>query len=256
MLVEERYRRIKALLRDHGTVSVEHMTDALGVSRETIRRDLIELVTLGEIRRVHGGAMLADSEAPFNERAGIRIREKRAIARGALAYVQSGQTLFVDAGTTTAILAEALATRVNLHVITNSVAVAASLATVRTGRPGNHDVHLLGGTFNASIGATYGGAAIGEVYRFHADLALLAPVGVDAVHGASSFVPAEAEMADAMSRNAKRTLILADYSKVGVLSRVVACPPQRISVLITNRRASKLPAAAQLEQALGAVDYV
>ncbi|PXW26438.1 DeoR/GlpR family DNA-binding transcription regulator [Paraburkholderia caballeronis] len=256
MLAEERYRRIRALLRDHGTVSVEHMTEKLGVSRETIRRDLVELDTLGEIRRVHGGAMLAESEPPINVRAGIRVKEKRAVARGALTHVRSGQTLFIDAGTTTAILADALTTLDGLHVITNSVAVASKLADIRAARAGTHDVHLVGGTFNASVGATYGGAAISEVYRFHADLALLSPVGVDAAHGATSFFPEEAEMADAMSRNAKQTVILADYSKIGVLSRVVSCPPQRISVLVTNARASKIPGAGELCSAFGAVDYV
>lgn len=256
MLVEERYRRIRALLKTHGTVSVDHMTQALGVSRETIRRDLVELDTAGEICRVHGGAILAQSEPPISVRAGTRVKEKRALARGALAWMESGQTVFVDAGTTTAILAEALTSLSGLHVVTNSVAVARELAQERASKPGGHTVHLLGGAFNASIGATYGGAAISEVHRFHADIALLSPVGIDAQYGATSFVQDEAEMADAMSRNAKRTLILADYSKIGVRSKVVSCPIARVSVLITNSRAAKLPEAQALGAAVAAMEYV
>lgn len=136
MLVEERYRRIRTLLKSHGTVSVEHMTQALGVSRETVRRDLVELETAGEIRRVHGGAMLVESELPISVRAGIRVKEKRALARGAQAYIGSGQTLFIDAGTTTAILAEALGSLSGLHVVTNSVAVANELSGERAAKSG------------------------------------------------------------------------------------------------------------------------
>ncbi|CAG9267753.1 DeoR/GlpR family DNA-binding transcription regulator [Paraburkholderia unamae] len=256
MLVEERYRRIRALLKAHGTVSVEHMTEALGVSRETIRRDLVELDTAGEIRRVHGGAMFVESELPIGVRAGIRVKEKRALARGALAHIGSGQTLFIDAGTTTAILAEALASLSGLHIVTNSVAVANELAGERAAKSGGHAVHLLGGAFNAPVGATYGGAAITEVHRFHADIALLSPVGVDAVHGATSFIQEEAEMADAMSRNAKQTLILADYSKIGVRSRVVSCPVERMSVIVTNSRAAKSPQAQALGDVVPAIEYV
>ncbi|MDN7752228.1 DeoR/GlpR family DNA-binding transcription regulator [Burkholderia gladioli] len=256
MLVEERYRRIRTLLKSHGTVSVEHMTQALGVSRETVRRDLVELETAGEIRRVHGGAMLVESELPISVRAGIRVKEKRALARGAQAYIGSGQTLFIDAGTTTAILAEALGSLSGLHVVTNSVAVANELSGERAAKSGGHSVHLLGGRFNASIGATYGGAAIAEVHRFYADVALLSPVGVDALHGATSFVQEEAEMADAMSRNARQTIVLADYSKIGVRSRVVSCPIERISAIVTNTRAAKSPHAQALDQVVSAIDYV
>ncbi|WP_341773709.1 hypothetical protein [Burkholderia gladioli] len=117
-------------------------------------------------------------------------------------------------------------------------------------------MHLLGGTFNASIGATYGGAAIAEVHRFYADVALLSPVGVDALHGATSFVQEEAEMADAMSRNARQTIVLADYSKIGVRSRVVSCPIERISAIVTNARAAKSPHAQALDQVVSAIDYV
>ena len=74
----------------------------LGVSRETVRRDLLDLEALGELRRVHGGAIKPADEAPIAERVHMRVKSKTAIAKAATRLIASGQTLFIDAGTTTA----------------------------------------------------------------------------------------------------------------------------------------------------------
>lgn len=264
MWVEDRFRRLRDLLNTFGHVTVERMMAELDVSRETIRRDLVELEALGEIRRVHGGAILAEREPPMDVRAVSGIKEKRAIAKAATALVRSGQTLFLDAGTTTATFAEALSALVGLHVITNSVAVAANLSASVSApgtsgiedRPSANQVFLIGGHFNNTIGATYGSSAISEIQRYQADIAFLSPVGVDAEHGASNFVSEEAELARAMSLNARRTIILADYSKIGVRSRIAYCPPERISMLLTNQKAARLACAPQMNKAFKKIEYV
>jgi DeoR/GlpR family transcriptional regulator of sugar metabolism len=256
MLIEERYRLIKNLLSALGQVSVERITAELGVSRETIRRDLLELEAQGELRRVHGGAASLESEPPIDVRAGTRVKEKRALAKAAATLIHPGQTLFLDAGTTTAIAAEALRTTPSLTIVTNSVAVANTFAAMKSERGIQHDVHFIGGTYDFAVGATYGSSAISEVSRFHADVALLSPVGVDAEHGATSFVREEAEMARAMARNARRTILLADFAKIGVRSRVTSCEPADVSLLITNQRAKASPIAAAIDGAFSAVQYV
>jgi DeoR/GlpR family transcriptional regulator of sugar metabolism len=256
MWIEERFRRIRDLLHRFGHVTVERITADLDVSRETIRRDLVELEALGEIRRVHGGAILAEREAPMDVRAVTGVKEKRAIAKAATALIKSGQTLFLDAGTTTAALAESLSSLSGLHVVTNSVAVAASLSAGTGDRSSANQVHLIGGHFNGTIGATYGSSAVSEIQRYQADIALLSPVGVDAEHGASNFVSEEAELARAMSLNARRTIILADYSKIGVRSRVTYCTPERVALLITNQRAARLACAPQMNKAFKKIEYV
>ncbi|WP_144112744.1 DeoR/GlpR family DNA-binding transcription regulator [Paraburkholderia sp. BCC1886] len=256
MFAKERHRRILALLRTLGDVTVERITAELAVSRETIRRDLLELEALGDVRRIHGGASLAESEPPIDVRAASRVKEKRAIAKAAAALVESGQTLFLDAGTTTSILAGVLASVSGLHIVTNSVSVAEQLAAAGDAGAGNADVHLVGGGFNPSVRATYGSSTIAEIQRFHADLAFLSPVGVDAEHGATSFVGEEAEVARAMSMNARETVIVADYTKIGTRSRVAYCRPDQIALLITNSRASKLACAEALARNIQRVTYV
>ena len=251
---EERYQRIRGLLRTLGQVSVERITGDLGVSRETIRRDLLKLEAMGEIQRVHGGAVLTGSEPPIDVRATTRVKEKRLIAKQVAALVESGQTVFLDAGSTTSLVAEALAGLSGLTVITNSLDVASCLAGTAVGGSGSH-VQLLGGRFQGAPGSTYGAATIAEISRYQAHLAILSPVGMDETVGASSFVLDEAEVARAMSTNARMTVIAADHSKIGVRSRVGYCLPKDIDVLITDRRAMKLKAMKPIGKAVGQVVY-
>jgi DeoR/GlpR family transcriptional regulator of sugar metabolism len=247
---EERHTRIRDLLSTSGQVSVERIVTELGVSRETIRRDLVELAARGEIRRVHGGAVLTSDEPPIAVRHATRVREKRAIARKVASLVESGQTIFMDAGSTMNLVAEALATRTGLTIVTNAVDVAARFAS----RPGN-DVHLLGGRFDAQIGCTNGSGTIAEIGRYQPHMVILSPVGIDAKAGASSFEMEEAEIARAMCANARRIVIAADHSKIGVRSRVAWCPADRIDLLVTDRRAEKSRGIAALGKAVGDIAY-
>jgi DeoR/GlpR family transcriptional regulator of sugar metabolism len=251
---EERYQRIRGLLKSFGQVSVERITADLGVSRETIRRDLLQLEAMGEILRVHGGAVLVGDEPPIGIRATTRVKEKRAIAKKVASLIESGQTLFMDAGSTMSQIAEALAGHSGLTVITNSIDVANKIGGGHATAHGNQ-VQLLGGRYAHELGSTYGASTIIEIARYQAHVAILSPVGVDATVGASSFVLDEAEVARSMSLHAKRTVIAADHSKIGIRSRVGYCTPERMDVLVTDRRAVKLPAMALIEPLVGKVDY-
>lgn len=243
MWQEERHQRIRALLGTFERVSTERIAAELGVSRETVRRDLLELEARGELKRVHGGVVAteAGAEPPLSIRATVRVKEKRAIAKAALHLLRAGQTLFLDAGSTTSILAEELAALSGLRIVTNSV----QAATAISANPGNSErgtsVHLLGGSFDSALASTYGEATIGEIHRFRCDLALLSPVGLDGRYGATSFDPHEAEIARAMSACADQTIILADHGKWGQTSRIAYCPPERIAVTVTDAGASRLP---------------
>ncbi len=247
---EERHTRIRDLLRTSGQVSVERIVTELGVSRETIRRDLVELAERGEIRRVHGGAVLTGDEPPIDVRHATRVREKRAIAKKVASLVESGQTIFMDAGSTMNLVAEALAARTGLTIVTNAIDVASRFA----GRGGN-EVHLLGGRFNVQIGCTQGSATVAEIARYQPHVAIVSPVGIDAKAGASSFEMEEAEIARAMCANARRIVIAADHSKIGVRSRVAWCPADRIDVLVTDRRSEKSRAITAIRKAVGDIAY-
>ncbi|MGA8137645.1 MULTISPECIES: DeoR/GlpR family DNA-binding transcription regulator [Pseudomonas] len=238
MWQEERYQRIRALLATLQRVTTDRIVTELNVSRETVRRDLVALEALGELKRIHGGAIMVEDEAPIAERAHINVKFKRDLARAAVGLLSHGQTIFIDAGTTTEILAQELAKLGGLTVITNAFNVALHL---RGSAPGSlhNEVIILGGSLGDRSPATVGATTVAEIGRYRADLALLSPVGVDAHHGASNYDHRESEVARAMAEHAERVVILADYSKLGVQSRISFCPPERIDVLVTNQRASE-----------------
>lgn len=251
----ERFSRIRALLAKHSRISMDRIIADLAVSRETVRRDLLELEALGELKRVHGGAVRVQAEAPIAERANTRIKYKRAIAKAAATLIESGQTLFLDAGSTTAILAEELAMLSGLTIITNSFDVALNIQRASDESRGNQ-VFLLGGALGARLPATFGDATIAELHRYRADVALLSPVGVDINYGATSYDRQEAEIARAMVDNAAHTFILADYSKIGLCSRISYCSIGRIDNLITNKKAEEASALSELQSRLSLVTLV
>lgn len=251
---EERYQRIRNLLKAFGQVSVDRITSDLGVSRETIRRDLLKLEAMGEVMRVHGGAVLVGNEPPIRVRATTRVKEKQLIAKKVASLVESGQTIFLDSGSTMSAVAEALAGLIGLTVITNSVDVARKIAGP-AGECNNNQVQLLGGHFHGELSASYGASTIAEIHRYQAHLAILSPVGVDAAVGASSFLLDESEVAKAMCVNALRTVIAADHSKIGVRSRIGYCPLKDIDVLVTDHGATKLKIMKAIGKHVGKVIY-
>ncbi|KAF0857290.1 DeoR/GlpR family DNA-binding transcription regulator [Pantoea dispersa] len=252
MLQETRLHRIRALLSTQYQLSTERIIKELGISRETARRDIISLEAQGLARRVHGGLVALESppEPPLQVRRNAQAREKRAIAAAAVQHLQPGQTLFLDAGTTTTLLAEELRTMSGLTIITNSLQAALALTAAEEHETLNNQVLLLGGMMMAGAQQTRGEMTVGEIYRYRADVALLSPVGIDARNGASSFHPHEAAIAHAMVQQASRTLLLADHSKLGVISRTQYAPVGDIDLLICDGGAAKPGALSALQQAL------
>ncbi len=245
MWAEERHRRIVDHLMATGHIEADVLTEMLQVSKETIRRDLVHLETRGVLRRVHGGAVSTepDAEKPFSVLRGVRVEAKRQIAAAAVRLVRPGQCCFIDAGTTTAILAVALAEVRDITVITNSVEVAMTLRASKRAA----DVVLLGGSFSLDVPATYGELTLAELARFRADLAIVSPVGIDRATGPTYYHVSEAEIARAMFRNAGSRMVLADHSKLGLTSRVIISPCTDIDVLVTDAKRS-----AQTEALKGA----
>lgn len=252
MLQETRLHRIRALLSTLNQVSTERIIKELGVSRETARRDIIELEAQGLAKRVHGGlvALNATPEPPLTVRSSVMAKEKRAIARAAAQLLQPGQTVFLDAGSTTTMLAEELRSMSGLTIITNSLNAALKLCAAEEHETLNNQVILLGGNMQAGAQETRGELTVDEIYRFRADVAVLSPVGLDAKHGASSFQPHEAAIARAMTRQAGRLILLADHTKLGLNSRMNYARIEQVSALVTDSSAATLPAFAALQQAL------
>jgi len=230
--LDERQQHILDLIGAVGRIEADLVAVQLHVSRETIRRDLMQLEKDGRVRRVHGGAVRAEpsEEKPFRTRKRVQITAKRRIAAAAAALLRPEQSCFIDAGTTTAAFAEALAGLDGLLVVTNSIEVAVNL------RAGNAhtDVILLGGRMAIEVPATHGELTISEIGRFRADLAVLSPVGLDALGGVTYHEFGEAEIARVMMKNAAATMLLADHTKLGRISRAAVCGCGDLDILVTD----------------------
>ncbi len=248
----ERHQRIRALLAAFGQVGTDRIVTELGVSRETVRRDLKEMEDAGILRRIHGGIVPAqgESEAPYPERTHLNLREKRAIAEACLPLASPGQTLLIDAGSTTACLAESLAGLSGLLVFTNSVDVAAHLSTASSLARQNR-VILLGGDYTSEPPSTRGMPTLAAIGTIQADLAFSSPFGLTAEEGATSYVPEEAEIARAMFARAMKKVLLADRSKLGKRGRVSFAAPDALDHIVMDAGAADCPQFAGIRQAAG-----
>ncbi|WP_138470726.1 DeoR/GlpR family DNA-binding transcription regulator [Poseidonocella sp. HB161398] len=232
MWSHERQAEILALLSQDGKVSAHILASRFSVSRETVRRDLLEMEEAGLLQRVHGGAVGSHSVEPepaFAARASQFSEQKHAIGRAALELIPEGATCFIDAGTTTSSFAASLAARGNIRVMTNSLEIATIMV-----KGANCDTLLLGGRPHTDVPATYGEMTLSEIDRFRADHAVISPVAVDRQRGATSYELHEAEVARAMIRCSQNCIMLCHSEKLETESRVSICRLDEIDHLVTD----------------------
>lgn len=236
MYAEERQRTIVNLALRYDRVSVADLAERFDVTTETIRRDLDVLDRRGILRRVHGGAVVAENlslaETAVTDREPAFVAQKTRIAQAALQYLPTngGATVLLDSGTTVARLAAAIPPGAIQTVVTNSVPVAAQLAAGNGGTV----VHLLGGRVRGITQATVGGDTIDALDQLRFDVAFLGTNGISIRHGLSTPDPDEAAVKRAMVRAARKVIVLADSSKVGVELLVTFAALTDIDVLVTD----------------------
>ncbi|VDC20179.1 DeoR/GlpR family DNA-binding transcription regulator [Pseudogemmobacter humi] len=250
MWSHERQAKILGLLTARQKVSTSQLALEFDVSRETIRRDLLEMEERALLTRVHGGAMLSDHviepEPAFEKRRGHNAEQKSAIGRMALTLIPEGSTCFIDTGTTTIAFARELMARGNIRVITNSLEIARIMAGGK-----DCDVLLLGGRPHRDVPATYGEMTLSQIDRFLADFAVISPVGLHVDRGVTDYELHEAEVARAMMRRAQSCVVLCHSDKIGVESRVSICRLDEVDHLVTDQN----PKSAGLSLSRGAVHF-
>ena len=247
MYAEERQREILERVRREGKVSVEALTEALGVSAPTVRADLGALESRRLLRRTHGGAILPETtlyEPPYAERERARQAEKARIAEVAAGRVRDHETVILDAGTTTYEIAVRLKDRVGLTVVTNSLEAAWELMDAR---PGHVETLVVGGAVHASRRATLGPLAAEFLARLHVDRVFLGVNGVEAGAGYTVVDFDAAQVKRAMIACAREAVVVADSGKLGATAFASIGPLSDAHVLITDA-----PAEEGLADALAA----
>ncbi len=238
---EVRQQLTHQLLEQHGFVRVRDLSERFGISTVTARNDLQALEERNLAHRVHGGAMpinAARGERPFEEVATERTSEKTAIARTAAALVSNGESILIDVGTTAASLARALVARtdlVDLTVITNGIRIALDLEAAHP----RFSIVVTGGTLRPKQHSLVDPLAGTILHALQADTVFLGCNGVDPDTGVSNINLPEADIKRAMIGAARRCVVLADSTKLGVRTLAPVCPIDAVDVLITDAHADE-----------------
>ncbi|MFO8043519.1 MAG: DeoR/GlpR family DNA-binding transcription regulator [Alkalispirochaeta sp.] len=246
----ERRQTITTILKKRGSLRVTEMSERLGVSEVTLRKDLATLEEMGVLERPHGGAVLADQTdvgGLLSTRKRSASEAKQSIARAARSLLSHGETVYIDSGSTCTELAR-LVTDMELRVVSNALDILVMLAD----RPGIA-LHATGGAFRHHAGSFIGPDAEDVVSRMHFDHAFLGATGVSQDGRCSSQNSIEAQLKRRAIASAATSVILADATKIGRNAFSEFSTMSEIDILITDAAADMNTVAAFRQDGLDVI---
>jgi len=233
VLPAKRHLELVELVRARGQMTVNELSSHFGVSGDTVRRDLDLLASQGLLKRTHGGAVAMDNlvhqDSTFMQRMSTRVPEKRRIARAASQLISDGETLLINGGSTTRLFAAELSSRRNLTIVTNNFTVPITLAVECV-----RDVYVLGGQYKGDAQVTIGPVGFVSAGSITVDSAVIGIGGITVQEGLTTTVLEEASVILGMINAARRTIVLADASKLGHSTFAQIAPLERIGILVTD----------------------
>lgn len=230
-MLSKRHAEIMRMLTDEGTVTISDLAARLGVSLETVRRDVRPLTENGSVLKIHGAVGLAGQvgEAPFQRRMRENADAKRRIAREMARLIRDGESVMLDTGTTTSFVARELLGHRRLTVVTNSSDIARTLATVN-----GNKVYMAGGELRSDSGAAFGVSAIEFIAKFSVTHAIISAGAIDAPSGVMDFDLEEAEFARMMLSRGEQSYVVTDHTKFGRRGLVSVAGFDAIGHLVTD----------------------
>lgn len=232
MLAAERRELLLTRLRTGGKIVAKDLAAELGLSEDSIRRDLRELAAAGRCQKVYGGAVPASAAlGDYGTRRSIEPDSKQAVAARAVPLIGPGSVVILDGGTTTLAVAQSLPASLGCTVITHSPTVASALVD----HPGA-EIIMIGGRVFKHSAVTCGAAAAEAAEAVSADVFLLGVTGVHPVHGLTTGDADEAAMKRTLARRAAETWVLASTEKLGAASRYSVLPLGEVAGVVTDGR--------------------
>ncbi|MBV1865170.1 MAG: DeoR/GlpR family DNA-binding transcription regulator [Rhodobacteraceae bacterium] len=229
---------LKELRLSGGSCRVGVLAKRLGVSEETVRRNIKVLQAKSLVRKVHGGVLLAKdltlTEPPFQARMDKNASAKRLLAARLAEMISDGDSLFLDIGSSTAYAAQALRNHRNLYIVTNSLTVAGILATRN-----NNRVFFAGGELRNHDGGSFGQDARAFIRRFNVQYAVLSVGAINAQIGFMLHDIQEADLSQQAAARAQTCIVLADSSKFERRAPIGVADQSRIDILITESQPSE-----------------
>ena len=228
---EERRDYIIKELEENHTVKILELSKELKVTRETIRKDLYLLEKKGLIKKIHGGAVLETStqETDYEKRKSEFHKEKLAIAKKAVTYVEEGDTVYLDYGTTTFELAKELLKMKNITVVTNTIPIVNLLLS-------NDTIELIipGGIVRNNESSLYGPFASNNIKDIFVTIGFFGCSGIDVERGLTSHHTGENLVSKEMIDHSQTAIVLVDHSKFGSVALNKTATFDQIDIVVTD----------------------
>ncbi len=235
MLLEKRLEQILKLIEQNGSVTVQELTEVLGASESTIRRDLLLLAEDGRVNKVHGGATAVNSYYDKDEDLAARKKqnkeEKIEIARYAASLIQPYDLVYLDAGTTTERVIDFITERTAIYV-TNAIGHAKRLIEAGC------EAHILGGKIKLSTEAIVGNETLSELEKYNFAIGFLGTNGVSRNAGFSTPDIDEAMVKKKAIMQCRKPYILCDPEKFNQISPITFAAFEDAVILTTEVRGS------------------
>ncbi|ANU28519.1 DeoR/GlpR family DNA-binding transcription regulator [Planococcus versutus] len=228
MLTNERHQYILQLLEEKQTVKIQELVEFTGASESTIRRDLTDLEQVDKLTRVFGGATLTGKnllEPSISDKSTQLLKEKISIARFAGSFVQQGDSVYLDAGTTTFQVIPFLKDK-KVVVVTNGLTLVDAL------NEQGITTYLIGGLMKSRTGAFVGSQTIQALKNYRFDVCFLGVNGFHADYGYTTPDPEEAAVKQLASSLARKTYVLADHSKHNKISFAKIMDLERATLIV------------------------
>lgn len=231
----ERLAYISDILRREGSVSVKFLSETLGVSESTVRRDIQTFLRMTKlpVKRLHGGLILdvdkGSIEPMYEAKLSLMAKEKARIAAKALEYIEDGDSIILDSGTTTLYLARLLYRKKGLKVIVTDVKLAEELASFP-----EIETHIIAGHVRPGYYTIGGTMAEQCLAQFRVEKAFLSADAVDPEAGVTNSSMFEVGVKRALLQVGKKVILLADHSKLGKKALIKVCDLSAVDVFITS----------------------
>lgn len=232
MIKQKRYERILEIINEQHAVSIDDFCDQLGVSKATVRRDLIYLDEQKQLKRTHGGAVSlvkpAIEDVPISMRHAMFRNEKERIALAALEMIRDGTTVYIGTGSTTRELASHLGSFSKLTVLTNDIGVAYEISQNTT-----NSLIVSGGKLRASSASLIGPFTENTLRDLQVELAFMSADSIS-MDGFMDLNIEEVSIKRLMLKNARTSIMLCDQSKFNHDAFMTICPLSGVDLTITN----------------------
>lgn len=230
-----RIKKIEDYILKYESVSLDKLCEVFKVSKNTVRRDVKELLEKGKIKKIYGGVTINQKKLiPFEERNIKNHNEKQIIAKVAADYINDGDIIFIDSGTTIMWIIDYLKDKNNLTILTNNLS-----AIVSAVQYPNLNVISLGGTLKRKTNSFVGNSTSLVLKDYNISKSFMAATGISIAKGATNSSIEEYELKKIIVEKSDEIFLLVDSSKFDIISLMTFSPLSNLDYVITDKSPSK-----------------